>query len=99
MTIVLGAARVGTSAAAGLLTGPLGMGPKYFCISVLASATLMSPDSETIALLGPYLSMNQRFTVARLAASRSAIEPMVEWWYGWPSGKRFPTTSYSTRPF
>ena len=61
------------------VTGPAGIGPKYFSISVRASAGVMSPASATTALFGPYRSMNQCFTSARLAASRSAIEPMASW--------------------
>jgi len=61
-----------------LLTLPRGIAPKYLFISTLASAGVMSPDSETIALFGPYLSRNHCFTSASDAASRSAIEPIVE---------------------
>jgi len=66
------------AAAAGVFTGPDLMAPKYFSTSGRASAGVISPARTSTALFGPYLSMNHSFTVARLAASRSAIEPMVE---------------------
>ena len=53
ITIVFGAASVGTSACAGSFTLPRGIAPNYFSIRVRASAGVMSPDSATIALLGP----------------------------------------------
>ena len=74
-----GAGSVGTAAWATLLTGPRGIDPKYFSTSGRAVAASMSPASTSTALLGPYLSRNQLATTSRLAASRSAIEPIVEW--------------------
>ena len=53
MVLTMGADRVGTSACAGVFTGPRGMAPKYFCISGRAVASSMSPDSTTMALFGP----------------------------------------------
>ena len=79
ITSTTGAGRVGTDAAAGLFTGPRGMSPKCFSTSGRASAAETSPAITSTALFGPYLSRNQARTVSRLAASRSAIEPMVEW--------------------
>src|SRR5690348_16382658 len=35
----------------------------------------------------PVLTRNHRFTSSSEAALRSAIEPMVTWWYGWLAGK------------
>ena len=43
------------------------------------SAGVTSPAITSTALLGPYLSRNHCLTSARLAASRSAIDPMVVW--------------------
>ena len=42
----------------------------------------MSPASTSTALFGPYQVRNQLFTSSSEAALRSAIEPMVLWWYG-----------------
>ena len=64
---------VGMSASVALA----GMSPKYsvtFCLAVFRS---MSPASTSTALLGPYQLLNQVFTSSSVAASRSAMEPMV----------------------
>ena len=38
-------------------------------------------------VVGHVVRPEERVTSSRLAASRSAIEPIGVWWYGWPSGK------------
>ena len=48
-----GAGRVGTEAWAGVLTGPRGIGPKYFSVSSRALAGVMSPARTRTALFGP----------------------------------------------
>ena len=77
MSIDLALASVGTVAIAGWLTGPAGIGPKYFSTSALTLAGWTSPATTSTALLGPYLSRNHCLTSARLAASRSVIEPIT----------------------
>jgi hypothetical protein len=62
------------------------MSPKYFVTFSFAVARSMSPASTSTALLGPYQVRNQVLTSSSDAALRSFIEPMVLWWYGWPSG-------------
>ncbi|MNQ96303.1 hypothetical protein D3C85_1119000 [compost metagenome] len=52
-TCSTGAARVGIGAAAGVLTGPRAMAPKYFWVSSRALASSMSPDRTRTALFGP----------------------------------------------
>jgi hypothetical protein len=53
MTLDLGAASTGTSAAAGVFTGPRTISPKYFSTSGRAVAASMSPASTSTALFGP----------------------------------------------
>ena len=62
------------------------MSPKYFATFSFAVFRSMSPASTSTALFGPYQVRNQVFTSSSLAASRSFIEPIVVWWYGWPAG-------------
>src|SRR3546814_4759482 len=68
------------------MVGLAGMSPKYFATFFFAVSTSMSPASTSTALLGPYQVRNHCFTSSSLAALRSFIEPIVVWWYGWPTG-------------
>ena len=90
--------RCATSTFGCAMVGEAGMSPKYFATFALAVARSMSPASTSTALLGPYQVRNQVLTSSSFAALRSFIEPMVVWWYGWPSGYMVSATTCRSWP-
>ncbi len=63
------------------------MGPKSRSTASNTGASSTSPATVRTALLGTYQVRKKPMTSSRLAASRSSMEPMGVWWYGWPGGK------------
>jgi hypothetical protein len=62
------------------------MGPNQRSAAANAASSSTSPAMVNTALLGAYQARKKLDTSSRLAASRSAIDPMGVWWYGWSAG-------------
>ncbi len=73
-------------------SGLAGIGPKYRSAHARTCTRSQSPTTERTALLGAYQVRKNALTSSTEAASRSAIEPIVGWWYGWLSGNRWPSS-------
>jgi len=74
------------STAKGGIAGLAGIGPKYCSTQARARTGSTSPTIERTALLGAYQVRKKAPTSSSDAASRSSIDPIVGWWYGWSGG-------------